>query len=77
MDERKINELQCLQAKIIAEFPEVDCYLDSNQGVFLKATTKSTVSHGLRYLPNFHVIFTCLDDDSFCSRLITYHYIVV
>ena len=68
-----MEALRCLQAKIMAEFPQVDCQLESNHGVFLKATTKSSVTHGLRYLPNFHVIFTCLDKERFCSRLITYH----
>ena len=51
MAERKMEELRSLQAKITVEFPQVHCHLDSNQGVFLKATTKSSATHGLRYLP--------------------------
>ena len=73
MDEKKLEELGCLQAIITAEFPQMECHLDSDHGMFLKATSKSSVSSGLRYLPNFHVIFTHLDSGSFCSRLITYH----
>lgn len=73
MGEKNLEELKNLQAKIIEKFPLVDCQLDKNHGVFLKATTKSSVTSGLRYLPNFHVIFTYLDSDSFCSTLITYH----
>ena len=73
MEERKLDGLPGLQAKITAEFPQLYCHMDSNQDVFLKVTSKSSVSHGLRYLPNFHVIFTHSEAESFGLRLITYH----
>ena len=73
MEERKLDGLHGLQEEITIEFPQLDCHLDSNQDVFLKVTSKSSVSHGLRYLPNFHVIFTHLEVKKFGLRLITYH----
>ena len=64
MEERKLDGLHGLQEEITTEFPQLDCHLDSNQDVFLKVTSKSSVSHGLRYLPNFHVIFTWQSEGS-------------
>ena len=65
-----IQELSCLQTLIAQEFPELDYYFHSKQ-MFLSVTKLSY--RGLKYLPSFHLIFTSLSKESFCSRLITYH----
>ena len=65
-----IQQLSCLQTLIAQEFPELDYYFHSKQ-MFLSVTKLSY--RGLKYLPSFHLIFTSLSKESFCSRLITYH----
>ena len=64
------QELNCLKNLIAEEFPQLEFYFHSTE-MFLSVTKLSY--SGLKYLPTFHLIFTFVSKDSFCSRLITYH----
>ena len=65
-----IQELSGLQTLIAQEFPKLDFYFHPGE-MFLSVTKLSF--RGLKYLPSFHIIFTSVSKESFCSRLITYH----
>ena len=65
-----MEDLKLLQ-NTLASQPDFEThyYQDAN---FLRVT-KYCSSKGLRYLPNFHLVFSALDNGNLCMRVLTFH----
>ena len=65
-----LEDLKLLQ-NTLASQPDFEThyYQDAN---FLRVT-KYCSSKGLRYLPNFHLVFSALDNGNLCMRVLTFH----
>ena len=63
-----MGDLKVLQNLITETKEDLKTELDTK---FLKVTKYRNA--GLRYLPNFHLIFSALDNGNLCMRFITYH----
>lgn len=66
----ELEELQWIEETIRREYPDLECKF-CNEEKFVRVT-KSTGA-GLRFLPNFYLIFNSINNGSFCLRLLTYN----
>ena len=67
----EMEDLQWLDETIRRDFPQLECKMfDNDKFVRVAKTVGST---GLKFMPDFYLIFNSVNNGSFCLRLLTYN----
>ena len=67
----EMEDLQWLDETIRRDFPQLECKIFDNDK-FVRVTRTSSGS-GLKFMPDFYLIFNSVNNGSFCLRLLTYN----
>ena len=65
-----MEDLQWLDETIRRDFPQLECKIFDNDK-FVRVTR--TVGTGLKFMPDFYLIFNSVNNGGFCLRLLTYN----